>query len=94
MYVQTTEQCRASSKIMTPHPLFSLHPASVSSPRTKGGGGGTHSPGGEGVGGQYFGRRQTWIGLLEYNPSTPSTFPLVHQLVVHVRSNALVYPVF
>ncbi len=35
-----------------------LHPASVSSPRTKRGGG-THSPGGEGVGGQYFGRRPT-----------------------------------
>ncbi len=27
-----------------------LHPAGVSSPRTKGGRGGTHSPGGEGVG--------------------------------------------
>ncbi len=40
-----------------------LHPASVSSPRTKGGGvhSATHSPGGEGVGVgvQYFGRRQT-----------------------------------
>jgi hypothetical protein len=34
-----------------------LLPASVSSPRTKGGG--SHSQGGEGVGGQYFGRRQT-----------------------------------
>jgi hypothetical protein len=34
--------------------------ASVSSPPpTKGGGGCTHSPGVEGVGGQYFGRRQT-----------------------------------
>jgi hypothetical protein len=31
---------------------------SVSSPRTKGGGY-THSPGGEGVDGQYFGRCQT-----------------------------------
>ena len=30
-----------------PHPP--LHPASVSSPRTKGGGVHTHSPGGEGV---------------------------------------------
>jgi hypothetical protein len=35
-----------------PHPLYSLHPASVSSPRTKGGG--VHALGGrgEGVGGQ------------------------------------------
>ena len=36
-----------------------LHPASVSSLAPKAGAGGTHSPGGEGVGGQYFGRRQT-----------------------------------
>jgi hypothetical protein len=42
--------------IDTPPPL---HPASVSSPRTNGGGVHTHTPGGEGVGGQYFGRRQT-----------------------------------
>jgi hypothetical protein len=43
-------------RTIDPPPPF--HPASVSSPRTKGGEG-THSPGGEGVGGQYFGRRQT-----------------------------------
>ncbi len=30
----------------------------------------THSPGGKGVGGQYYGRRQIWIALLQYNPST------------------------
>jgi hypothetical protein len=48
----------------------SLHSASVSSPRTKGGGrGGTHSPGGEGVGGQYLEDARHWIGLLQYNPS-------------------------
>jgi hypothetical protein len=40
-------------------PPPTLHPASVSSPAPKAGGWGTHSPGGEGVGGQYFGRRQT-----------------------------------
>ncbi len=42
-------------------PPTPFHPASVSSPRTKGRGvHTTHSPGGEGVGGgQYFGRRQT-----------------------------------
>jgi hypothetical protein len=43
--VQGTEQCLASSKLYTPHPLSTQR---VSSPRTKGGGG------------QYFGRRQTW----------------------------------
>jgi hypothetical protein len=48
----STEQCLASSKILT-----SPTPSRVST-RTKGEGG-THSPGGEGVGGQYFGRRQT-----------------------------------
>ncbi len=43
-----------NTKILTPHPPF--HPMSVFSPSR----GGTHSPGGEGVGGgQYFGRRQT-----------------------------------
>jgi hypothetical protein len=44
----------SSSKILTPHPPLRL--ASVSSPPTKAGG--THSPGGEGMGGQYFGRRE------------------------------------
>ncbi len=62
LHIKSTEQCLASSELLTPHPL-SLHPASVSSPRTKGGGGGgTHSPCRAlrgGMGGQYFGRRQT-----------------------------------
>jgi hypothetical protein len=44
----------SSSKILTPHPPLRL--ASVSYPPTKAGG--THSPGGEGTGGQYFGRRE------------------------------------
>ncbi len=39
----------SSSKILTPHPP--LRPASLSSPPQ-------HSPGGEGDGGQYFGRRE------------------------------------
>jgi hypothetical protein len=50
-----------------------LHPASVSSPRTKGGGEGgygTHSPGGEGVGVNISEDARHWIGLLQYNPST------------------------
>ncbi len=59
----STEQYLASSKLLTPDPTPPLHPASVSSsPRNKGVGVHTHSPGGEGVGGLYFGRRQT-IGL-------------------------------
>jgi hypothetical protein len=46
LHTQSTELCLASPKILTPHPPSSLHPASVSSPPTKGGGR-THSPGGE-----------------------------------------------
>ena len=56
---------------MTPPPP--LHPASVSSSRTKGGG--THSPGGEGGGGVYIledARHR--IGLLQYNLSTSERF--------------------
>jgi hypothetical protein len=51
--------------ILTPHPP--LNTASVSSPVPKAGG--THSPGGEGVGGQYF--KILWktpdIGLASYS---------------------------
>ncbi len=48
-----------------------LHSASVSSPRTKGGGWGTHSPGGDGGGGVNISEdARHWIGLLQYNPST------------------------
>jgi hypothetical protein len=50
--------------ILTPHPP--LHPASVSSPRTKGGGGDTHSPGGEGGGGSIFWKTSA-IGLASYS---------------------------
>jgi len=45
-----------------------LHPASGSSLRTKGGG--THSPGGEGVGVNISEHARQWKGLLQYNPST------------------------
>jgi hypothetical protein len=56
----STEQRLASSELLTPRPPPLLHPASVSSPRPPHQRrGATHSPGGEGVGGQYFGRRQT-----------------------------------
>ncbi len=50
-----------------PNPHPPLHPASVSSPRIKGGG---HTRGGEGVGGNILEDAKHWIGLLQYNPST------------------------
>ncbi len=66
-YVEYTA-VSASSKILTPHPP--LHPASVSSSRTKGGGGG----GGYTVAGRWgvniLEDARHWIGLLQYNLST------------------------
>jgi hypothetical protein len=59
LHIKSTEQCLASSELRTIDPPPPLPLASVSFPRTKGGGVRTHSPGGEGVGGKYFGRRQT-----------------------------------
>ncbi len=49
-----------------------LHPASVSSlPAPKaGGGGGSHTPGGEGWGANISEDARHWIGLVQYNPST------------------------
>jgi hypothetical protein len=55
--------------------------ASVSSPRTKGGGGGTHSPGVEGVGFNSSEDARHWIGLLQYNPSTYARLEL-HILIL------------
>ncbi len=52
LQIYSTEQCLASLELLTLH--LPLHPASVSSCA-----GGTHSLGGDGVVGQYFGRRQT-----------------------------------
>ncbi len=52
----------SSSKILTPHPP--LRPASLSSPRNKGGG--TQSPGGEGDGGSIFWKTRE-IGLPSYS---------------------------
>ncbi len=49
---QSTYVCREQSCVCVFHPHHHLHPASVSSPRTKGGG--THSPVGEGGGGSIF----------------------------------------
>jgi hypothetical protein len=48
--------CLASSKILTPHPLCVCVCLCCA--------GRTHSPGGEGVGGQYFGRRKTRLCTL------------------------------
>ncbi len=50
-----------------------LHPANVSSPRTKGGG--VHSPGGEGGGGSIFWKTQD-IGLASYSNNL-STVPSI-----------------
>ncbi len=55
---------KVSGVFWTIDPLPHLHPPSVSSPRTKGGG--THSPGGEGVGGSIF-RKTPDIGLVSYS---------------------------
>ncbi len=54
----------SSSKILTPHPP--LRPASLSSPRNKGGGYTPHSAGGEGDGGSIFWKTRE-IGLPSYS---------------------------
>jgi hypothetical protein len=54
-YCKRTILCLSSSKILTPYPP--LRPASVYPPPWLGGR--TVSPGGEGMGGQYSGRRET-----------------------------------
>ncbi len=51
-----TEQCLESSKILTLHPPSTQRVCPPPAPKA---GGATHSPGGEGLGGQYFARRQT-----------------------------------
>jgi hypothetical protein len=68
LHIQCTDQCLASSKLLTPPPPF--HPASVSSPRTKGGGMHTRRAV-RGWGVNSFEDARHWIGLLQYNPSTP-----------------------
>jgi hypothetical protein len=50
-------QCLASFKILTPHRPASVYPPAF-------GAVGIHSLGGEGVGGEYFGRRQTQLCTL------------------------------
>jgi hypothetical protein len=50
-----------------------LRPASVSSPRTKGGGGGHNRRAVKGWGVNISEEARYWIGLLQYNPSTTPT---------------------
>ncbi len=63
LYCKRPIQCLASSKILTFPPPH--HPASVYTPRFWCGGR-THTLGGKGVGGQYFGRHQTLLCTLLY----------------------------
>ncbi len=72
LHMQSTELCLASSKILTPHPP-PLHPKSVSSLRTKGGGIHSTLAGRWGGGGSIFWSARHWIGLLQYNPPTSKT---------------------
>jgi hypothetical protein len=75
--VLTYIEYRAVSGVFqTIDPPPPLHPASVSSLRTKG----AHSPGGEGGGGVNISEdARHWIGLLQYNPYTRRTHaPLLY----------------
>jgi hypothetical protein len=71
LHIQSTEQCM-SGVFQTIDPPPPLHPASVSSLRTKGGGEHTRrAVRGWGVNSLEDARH--WIGLLQYNPSTIKT---------------------
>jgi hypothetical protein len=61
LYCKRPTQCLAPSKILTLHPLTASR---VFTPHRLWCRGRTHSLGGEGVGGQYFGRRQTLLCTL------------------------------
>jgi hypothetical protein len=61
LHIQSTEQCLASSKLLTPHPLSTQRVCPSPAPK------GTHSPGGEGV--NILEDARHWICLLQYNPS-------------------------
>jgi hypothetical protein len=66
---KSTEQCQASSELLTPPPP--LHPTSVSSPRTKGGGWGVHTR--QAMRGWWVNSSEDArhrVELLKYNPST------------------------
>ncbi len=64
LHLKSTEQCLASSELLTPHPLSTQRVGPLPVPKG-GGGGGTHSPGGEWGGGSIV----LWtpdIGLASY----------------------------
>jgi hypothetical protein len=64
----STEQCLASSKLLTPQPLSTQRVCPTPAP--KAGGGGVHTRQGvRGLGVNTEDARH-WIGLLQYNPST------------------------
>jgi hypothetical protein len=80
---QSTDICRVQStvwrlpKYWPPPPPSPLHPARVSSPRTKDGGGTQYTRRAvRGWGVNILEDARHWIGLLQYNPSTPK----IHQL--------------
>ncbi len=65
-YIEYTEQCMASSELLTPHPLSTQRVCPPPGP--KAGGGGTHSPGGDGDGGEgSIFRKTPDIGLAFYS---------------------------
>ncbi len=66
--MQSTEQCLASSKLLTSHHISTQRVCPPLAPKE--GGGYTHSPGGEGVGVNILEDARHWIGLLQYNSST------------------------
>ncbi len=75
---QSTYLCRVQSmsgvfQKIDSHPLSTQRVCPPPAPMA----GGTHSPGGEGVGGQYLEYARHWIGLLQYNPSTVSSVEMM-----------------
>ncbi len=66
-----TEQCLASSELLTPHRLSTQRVCPPSVPKAEG----SLSPSGERVGVNISEDVRHWIGLLQYNPSTsPAIF--------------------
>ncbi len=82
LHIKSTEQCLASSELLTPHPLSTQR---VSSPHQRRGGGGTHSPGGEGVGVNISEDARHWVVLLQYNPSRRYTQKSMNDLLTYVQ---------
>ncbi len=82
LYCKRPIQCLASSKILTPHPLTARRVCTLP-PLVRGR---THSLGGKGLGGQYFGRRRTLLCTLYIRK-----YFVEHRFVPslsHIHSNA------